>query len=615
MFKCMFELFLFKTLVLANLVQSKSDLILSQLSAQNIQRINMYQVINVYLEEVTKKSLPNLGFLTNVAVHDFDNRTDFIRALESKDFKSALLFSLIIFYSTNLANVEAFVDLLAEKIEIQPRPKCSTIFLSQSNETVLDSFVDQLLRYAWKEKFLDFSVILIDIPIIYHHNPFFNSTSKQTINQKTQIFPDKMTNVNKYPIKVSDVSYAKYDLLVAQKDGKLVGLGTNSFLVEFILETMGFFMVIDRNVLMQSYDVAGTLMLSTVGEYQLPISSETRILLELVAVVPTSTSYELIFSRETIFHVILATFTIFLFAKILKAFGAVTEFSKPFSLALVLLGQSVPYVPRKVIDKLIFLLMTLLFVYTSNELYSNIVEVRFKNDDLSFKTYKDLDRSNLTFYVTVGFLKFILLEDLPKDQYLINVGRRTWASVDADPDHACVKKLIKTRKFGCIMTRLSAESFVSTYRNPDGSARMKIAEPMLFTTSFFYTFLKPVPCVVKFAKIVRRINEAGISHMIALYYKKKRIQMRRFVPQETLAKKKANFQQFLIIFCTGQFIALLAFFLEFLFMLLKKKYPRLVQKLDGKIQRTTMKTTNKKIIDLRNFSKKKKRKEIFQVYE
>lgn len=119
----------------------------------------------------------------------------------------ALQESLVVLYTSHLNQTELFIDFLIQQLSVRERPKCLII---HSNRLELDdNEVDVLniLMYAWKKHFLDFSVMANNISneriasLIYNFNPFENIVYRKKLNDNAEIFPDKLRNAYGYPFK------------------------------------------------------------------------------------------------------------------------------------------------------------------------------------------------------------------------------------------------------------------------------------------------------------------------------------------------------------------------------------------------------------------------------
>ena len=104
-----------------------------------------------------------------------------------------------------LENVYDILNFIANASRIYPRPKCLVLLFSKN--IALTESLKNILFYTWTVKFTDFTILNIGITDdfeFYYYNPF-NSTY---VTSKTNVFPDKLQNMNNYTLKLP-----VYDLL------------------------------------------------------------------------------------------------------------------------------------------------------------------------------------------------------------------------------------------------------------------------------------------------------------------------------------------------------------------------------------------------------------------
>lgn len=569
-----------KDVITANSLTAKNDSSLIRFTSQNFQGTNLNQVINFFSHYLSKnavlRSLPFVGFSSSSGIYNFDNKTEYFRGINTENFRIILKKSLITFYTDNSGDIAEFIEFSANWLKNLPRPKCLVIFIGQN--PTLNVIADQVLKYSWDKKFLDFTIISIDIestntgpPTVYNYNPFFNKMKKAPFNDTTRIFPDKFKNTNNYLMKIPYKTTAKYQIMIRGKSGKLQSQGGDQLLVEFILRKMGFGYVYKNSTLFDfnEYDMYGCKL----GSFYVTLSNREFVSNEksqwgVVALISNTSSRKLNFSWGKICQIIVATFIILLFVMVTQYFGINTNFSKKFNIARIILGQSLPREPKKVFDQIIFMMLLFLFIWSSNEVYSNIVNVTYGNDEDSFlNSPKDLDESLLPVYICLPTYQDMM--NYTKNKYLVSMSVKAQIINDDDPELACAKLLLKSKKIICIMADFSAESFVNTYRNPDGTARMRIAKSPLFKTSFFYLFNYSSPYKERFTKIARKVNEANLINMLTLIYKAP-IKKREFIYDNNVKEDENNVEQLLLILSFGHLTATLTFFLEFIVVNFKK---------------------------------------------
>lgn len=82
----------------------------------------------------------------------------------------------------------------------------------------MDQLFLALLKYAWKKKFLDFTVLMTNFgrnklikpfSLLYHLNPFNNIVHKKEFYKGMEIFPEKLNDAYDYPLYITgDTKYS-----------------------------------------------------------------------------------------------------------------------------------------------------------------------------------------------------------------------------------------------------------------------------------------------------------------------------------------------------------------------------------------------------------------------
>lgn len=119
-----------------------------------------------------------------------------------------------------MISVKSFVDYL--KIQIIPKkfPKFLITYSSNNLTSNDDMQILYLLKYAWQEKFMDFTILLKmnSTPLIYYFNPFTNIVFREFLkNDDVEIFPDKLKNAHGYPFKVTSFENRIYPIEAFRK--------------------------------------------------------------------------------------------------------------------------------------------------------------------------------------------------------------------------------------------------------------------------------------------------------------------------------------------------------------------------------------------------------------
>ena len=92
------------------------------------------------------------------------------------------------------------------------RAKCLIVHFDNGKQLI--NF-GNIMRYGWSLKILDLTIININVkekchnPVVHYYNPFFNKTHNNMFDASTDIFPDKLLDVNGYDF-IIDHIHAKF---------------------------------------------------------------------------------------------------------------------------------------------------------------------------------------------------------------------------------------------------------------------------------------------------------------------------------------------------------------------------------------------------------------------
>ncbi|OXU24915.1 hypothetical protein TSAR_006226, partial [Trichomalopsis sarcophagae] len=113
----------------------------------------------------------------------------------------------------NVKNGSVDVDILKELFRnfvnfapIPQRPKCLVIIFgfNGTSEKSMRS-IYSVLQFAWEKNFLDVTILMVgeyDLPKKIVYNPFTNAISNGIFNNESELFPQKLNDMNNYLIKL-----------------------------------------------------------------------------------------------------------------------------------------------------------------------------------------------------------------------------------------------------------------------------------------------------------------------------------------------------------------------------------------------------------------------------
>lgn len=497
--------------------------------------------------------------------------------------------SLVIFYTKNMKEVKSFVDYLIPQLTIRKRPKCLIIYSSydlnyKDNETVA---VDAL-KYAWKKKFLDFTVVVTNLNtktfidlgnFIYHLNPF-NCViyQKRLPDEDNRIFTDKLCNLHGYSIYTEwnrHTFYIKY--LKRPKQKLKLDVGTY-FIMNFVAKIMNSIIEI-KNVTVESHifmseflekwdlDFFNVEIIGGVDYLKnnlIPTKKTLHKIVAIVSIIHTSQNkfFKMLVNVMTIFGIL----SICLYA--FTYFETKVKFIKVFDFIKLLSGQSIEHEPQQTVERIILLTTVFATVKIMNDFLLDILLIQFEREEMPFDSFEDLYNSNLQTYTIIPYLnnqKYIkTLKNFP---YLVKILNSTLIVTDVK---TCFNDMKKWKNVSCIDNSYGPEVYISSFRNPDDSPSMKVANPPIFPKdTCFYWFASGSPYAMKFHEILQRVEETKLMHWPALVYKSPIIKVIEEINRVSISSGVKTEHLFPIL-CFGYLISIVVFFVELILLRIGK---------------------------------------------
>lgn len=484
--------------------------------------------------------------------------------------------SLIIFYTSDLDEIRPFIDFLLPKLSVRQRPKCLVIlYMSNSFDDKNAIDVIDALKYAWKKKFLDFSVMVMtnfkENPI-YYLNPFNDIIYKKDLKERNiEVFPDKFRNrCNRYPFRTPDIDNS-YNLIThTRKQSQKVKIKfDSSFAVSFTAE------ILNLNVVTINYTIESSGSTNFLEEWNLDVDPEgafggdystsflvptdesPKKVVAFVPIIPTSKIDVFLKFLCNFAIILLITFT-FLLAY--NRFKTAVGHIRVFDIIKVLLGQSIKTAPQKIAHKIIVLTVITTSFIMMNKVLSDVLSIMFEKRELPFETYKDLHDSGLQTYTNQAFLTQPRFLEIIDDPYLLKVLNRTIV-VDEMPE--CLSTLKNWKNVSCIMIPHEPDLVITRFQSSDGSPTMKIACPPVYTIDLtHYWFSDGSPYAIKFTRLMQRIKETQSMHWPALVHENPRILSIEAVDVISKMCDRIKSEYLLVILSIGFGMSVISFIIE-----------------------------------------------------
>lgn len=431
---------------------------------------------------------------------------------------------------------KSIIDFLAKFCPIEPRQKILLIFLMK-NTTLSDTFLKEVFEYTWLKKFLDFTIISQKENIfhdtactIQHYNPFKKEISKEKMDCKTKLFPNKISNVFQYTIKLGVISNDSITVKIRDSSNKIINIETEKYyLLSLALKKLNFLnqfneVGINETFLNGSRIIDKKLANNEINIYVKPrnfVVTNEHILVDIendcekmLAIVPKkSVKTKVLISIEVIikfgFLPIIIVF-IYITIRILKIKHKKWEL---FGIIQVFFGMSTTR-PTIDADRILYVFTIVVSAIFSIDFYSNFLGIGVtRNEDL-FKTIKDINDSTLKIFAFKGSFNDTFSES---DIYGQSIKSRTEVLSDTVP---CIEELALRDDRICIVREgllIAAVNYHPMLRN----RVFNIAKPIFNCLKIQYSFEKSSPYAKKFISIFRYIHESGINHLLESKWKKK----------------------------------------------------------------------------------------------
>lgn len=522
----------------------------------NLQEINFKQ--NIFLGNLMNRN-PSIIIDLNDA-----NQTNDYHTFKMTVFQNPRRSATYIVIPSKELETSRILDNIVKISPVSSRPK--TLLFLPTNCSDLDE--KKILIKAWSMKFLDFSIVKThncNNHTLKTYNPFISSYYDiKSFKDENDIFPDKLKNVYEHPLKIR--AYNTPPVLTIEIKGNIIVKvkGTRLPRIKYIAEKLNFklhFMEDPHNVT-ETFDKtienleSNKINTSPIGILLTPQFQNKNIvygnpmnIARVVVVVPIIKIPKINGSTETL--VLLSIFFIILiiFYLLIQALKLDKNFWNIFKIYGILIGISMSQ-PRKKIDRIIFITVTVLSIIFSNDYFSTLAEVKILFVEEKLDTYEDIKRIGAPIYVS-NFYADNRTE-----------GSSGFIFQKINSFHECIEKIIETNSAACTSPSNEAEHYSKTIQNFHGQPIMKITD-LSFQEQFdAYLYEKASPFAEKIEKSLRQILESG---MISVHDSKARNKIRFIDSKQSYLLEETLLNLILsVILCAGCTIAIITFLCELL---------------------------------------------------
>lgn len=484
------------------------------------------QVINLKLYQVTV-SIENTALTrANIFFNYLTSEVSAVIIDMDRDFHNQSLIvplvnlrresNLLVVYQNHL-NQSKIQSVLKKFIQLSPmkiRPKCLIFF----NESIHDNnAIESVLLHGWSKKFLDFTIINMDNGIIFSYNPFFSVFNHGHIFS-TSIFPNKLKDMNKYPVRIAFNPHEPYMFDV--KIGNVVeyfGIDVDNYkFFEFTLNFKINFISVENAQSLISLIESSKIDLTT-GRASLlfkwPIEPGIVVTYhKICAIIANENSLNLELSMIKFFFLASNIIIVFSVANLLHCILITMKTdSDIFTYIRVLLGQSTKKLPKNVTCRIVVLLLGIFSMIFFPDIVSQLTQIFVENEEKSISSYKDILDANLQPYT----LNSENLELRSTDKFLKVMKSKTIYKAD---ERKCVTMAIKEKNVICIISLFTAEMYIKKYKTSGGKPLLKLTNVDFPKAPESYAFSPASPYVEAFDRVTRIMFETGIFEKIKSKY-------------------------------------------------------------------------------------------------
>lgn len=492
------------------------------------------------------------------------NHTNDDRSYEMLGFKNPRGSGIYVIIPSEMSDVSEMLENIVKISPLSSRPK--SLLLQSANFS--ESNLKKILKKAWTLKFLDFSVIVTYADAgnstFMTYNPFTDEYDKRSLKDVNDLFPDKLTNANGYPLRTR--AFHLPPLLVTEiKNNTIVNVGGSSFArIKYTAEKLNFklqYMTDPKNSDGASYLEAvnnvesGDINVSPICILLYPKFQNRSILVgdpmnlnKLLVMVPVIQTPKLDLTLDTIIILFLFWLILTIFYAFVRVLKLNSDHWNVFYIYGTLIGIPILQ-PQRRVDKIVYVTIAILSIIFSNNYFSALANIKLHFVDQELNTYEDINRMKIPVYIPSVYVDNDT--EVSKKLSLTRID-----SLDK-----CVEMMIESNKVACIGDPQSANYHFFTKRNSANQPIMKITDLSFQYVQDVYLHEKGSPFAEKIEKSIRQIFESHITSVLeSRAGNKVKIVATK---QSRLVEETLLTQILLIIICIGNGLALITFGCEY----------------------------------------------------
>ena len=497
------------------------------------------------------------------------------------------------------SNIEFFIKLSPSTIRTQH------FAIILASDVIPTPKINDVLDYVWTKSFLDTTILqfllkpkcpVCDSNMILHsYNPFSNISSISCYSLATKIFPNKLRNMFKYPLKMSLLERPPAVNFERDANGYPINInGTDYAITQILSEAMNFSVEliapnisgygepIDNNIpstlldliVQGDIDFSGNqiflhLAMKNYKLYHYSLHGEQGIaawIEPLVALVPVAPVPMWIAPLRTVFVMLSLFGHVGLIYLLVKSWRFKMRYWRPHCILQVMLGNPTPRPPTKIIERLILFFLFGLAQQYSTRYYAELTDDNFQEMQLGpFHTLNDLAVSNLVLEMHENYVAMTFDDG---DEILQRLQKKVRLVEDVMD---CPKRLLKKKNIACLIDYSVAWTYVQK-SNQCRYPRMKIMKKVFWNAPKGIIFSAASPYVEEFSRYLHYIKEHGLwqRHIISWVVKRDRSLL--FAINESQKSQYHLKYKLVMLWLAGCSLSGFVFFIEIVIFWLKKCY-------------------------------------------
>ena len=486
---------------------------------------------------------------------------------------------------------------------VNSRPKILVIHLTERNNFAYR----KLFRNLWSKKFLDVTVLQIvqenvpkgniqskilesnsKIAFLFHFNPFTGIYDKQIFSARSQLFPNKLHDLNQHGISIGLVNDPPFANIERNLSGHPIKItGPNLKIISALSKKMNFKVIfapstddetglgdckkaeysgLKRKLINNELEFFGNYVYFFI-HCSSPVFATTRFLDtdDYVAIVPRvlDDTLKVTLPMKTFYTLVVTIIAINVTWAILSFMKFDNRVWNPLSMFQSLLGFCVHNEPQKLVERIVFGNILLTQIIFASYLYTSLTDVSLSSE-MEINNIEDLEKSNLTPMIhelvaaifknnVEGYMNHI------RSKYLLFPGDGRIKE--------CIEYLAKFGNVTCITKGLVAKSLVEEYEKSQNVATMKILTEPLWQNWRMLVLEPNSPYIERFDEVLLELMENGLINQWNKNFtvKQKNSWLQEYVKSTRLSSKIFVFPAF------GFLLACIAFIAEVLFAVPKQK--------------------------------------------